>query len=625
MLRLPVMVGFGGINTAGRSSFHHGYRRTVIDALPNEVADDTYRSLAALMKLALPEGGLDDSLRQYIRDHTLIRQIETELFDARHVPWNKRLPVRVEEGHRASFVTRQRNLPDVIPENWQLSELGGGEVRVDIAGQHEFLLSTQRVSPVQAAGQLPSGFDPGSLYPSRSHPRGLEMTIYAASDALGSVGIDWAQIAAQVPPDQISVYAGSAMGQLDNNGSGGMLGSRFDGRRVTSKHLPLGLAEMPADFINAYVLGNLGTTGTQVGACASFLYNLRQAISDIQEGRSRVVVVGNSEAPIVPDVIDGYAAMGALASDQALMALDGIADPAAIDYRRACRPFSDNCGFTLAESAQYVILMDDELAVSMGASIHAAITDVYVNADGHKKSISSPGVGNYITVAKAMAAARAMLGEQSLQQRSFIQAHGTSTPQNRVTESHILNELAKVFGIQRWPVAAIKAYLGHSLAVSSADQIIHSLGVWQHGIIPGIATIDHLADDVHHSHLQLDASHKQVGKDAIDAVIVNAKGFGGNNASGLMLAPHKVQQMLQKKHGRELMSQWQRKNEAVQQQAADYDQMASAGTTAPIYRFDHGVLAGEDLELAADEIRVPGYAEPISLNLRSPYSDLLKD
>ena len=73
------------------------------------------------------------------------------------------------------------------------------------------------------------------------------------------------------------------------------------------------------------------------------------------------------------------------------------------------------------------------------------------------------------------------------------------------------------------------------------------------------------------------------------------------------------------------MSQWQRKNEAVQQQAADYDQMASAGTTAPIYRFDHNVLGGDDLELAADAIRVPGYAEPISLTMQSPYSDLLKD
>ena len=98
----------------------------------------------------------------------------------------------------------------------------------------------------------------------------------------------------------------------------------------------------------------------------------------------------------------------------------------------------------------------DELALELGAQIHGAVTDVFVNADGHKKSISAPGVGNYITVAKAVAAARNLLGEASLAD-GFVQAHGTGTPQNRVTESHILNAVAQHFGIDRWPVAAVKA------------------------------------------------------------------------------------------------------------------------------------------------------------------------
>ena len=167
---------------------------------------------------------------------------------------------------------------------------------------------------MQSAGQLPTGFEPGKLYPSRSHPRGLEMTIYGASDALGSLGIDWERVRSAVAPDQISVYAGSAMGQLDANGHGNMLSSRFHGRRVSSKNCPLGLAEMAADFINAYVLGSVGSTGTYVGACASFLYNLRQGIQDIRSGKFRAVLVGASEAPITPEVIEGYRTMGALAT-----------------------------------------------------------------------------------------------------------------------------------------------------------------------------------------------------------------------------------------------------------------------------------------------------------------------
>src|SRR5687768_507117 len=48
---LPVIVGFGGINPAGRSSFHHAYRRMVIDHLPQEEARLTLLNLAVLMGL----------------------------------------------------------------------------------------------------------------------------------------------------------------------------------------------------------------------------------------------------------------------------------------------------------------------------------------------------------------------------------------------------------------------------------------------------------------------------------------------------------------------------------------------------------------------------------------------
>ena len=105
------------------------------------------------------------------------------------------------------------------------------------------------------------------------------------------------------------------MGQLDSAGFGGMLQARLLGNKVSSKQLPLGLIEMPADFINAYLLGNLGTTGTSVAACATFLYNLRQGIKDIQSGESRIAIVGTSEAPLTPEVFEGFNVMGALAED----------------------------------------------------------------------------------------------------------------------------------------------------------------------------------------------------------------------------------------------------------------------------------------------------------------------
>lgn len=618
MSRLPVITGFGGVSPAGRSSGHHGFRRLVIDALPAAQADATWRSLAALMGVSTAD---TDDARAYMRAHTLVRRIEAEHFDADRIPWNRRLRLSpVADGIRFRVAAAQ--IPDPLPADWQL--LGREERSVEVLSTDPFdmLLPVERRSEVNAAGQLPSGFDPRALYPARNHPRGLQMTVYGASDALLSLGIDWEVLRGRVSPDQISVYAGSGMSQLDGHGNGGMLSARATGRRVTSKQCPFGFAEMPADFINAYILGSLGNTGTSMGACASFLYNLGQAVQDIRTGRARVVVVGNAEAPIVPEVIEGYAAMGALATDDGLRALDGLAADAAPDYSRACRPFADNCGFTIAESAQFVVLMDDELAVSLGATIHAAVADVFVNADGYKKSISSPGVGNYLTVARAAALARAIVGEQGLRRRSFIQAHGTGTPQNRVTESHILDETARIFGIRDWPVCALKAYLGHSIGAAAGDQLVMTLGVWAHGLLPGILSAEHSAADVHERHLAILRRHEERPAQELDVALLNAKGFGGNNASATILAPHVAARMLEKRHGRDSWLRWQRLNEAVREHSRDHDERASRGEVAPIYRFDHDVLHGEDLEWDAQRLRVPGYALDVDLDMVSPYADM---
>src|SRR5690606_12915003 len=140
-----------------------------------------------------------------------------------------------------------------------------------------------------------------------------------------------------------------------------------------------------------------------------------------------------------------------------------------------------------------------------------------------------------------------VIGGQGLQQRSYVQAHGTGTPQNRTTESHILSEIAKTWQIRAWPVTALKSYIGHSLASSSADQLVASLGVWKYGIIPGILTTERIADDVHQDNLQFLLQHKEVGVTGMDAVLLNSKGFGGNNATASILAPHVAMRMLNKK------------------------------------------------------------------------------
>jgi len=612
---LPVIVGFGGINGAGRASGHHAFRRMVYSALPQARQQRTLAALAALMQ---PRVG-DADRERYILDHSLVRRVESQHFDPDSVSWNQRFPTQ-SNGQPVSFDLARKHLPDQIPPDWVVSPTSDTHVNVKIVGQQDFYLPTHREFEVKAAGQLPTGFEPGALYPSRNHPRGLQMSVYAASDALGSLGLDWDTVRRRVGIDRMSVYAGSAMGQLDGAGIGGMIKARYLGQRVTSKFCPLGLAEMPADFVNAYVLGSLGSTGASLGACASFLYNLRQGIEDIRQGRARVVFVGSSEAPVNPEVMEGYAAMGALATDKGLRQLDGLAEDKEPDHRRACRPFAENCGFTIAESAQMVVLFDDALALELGATVFGAATDVFVNADGFKKSISGPGVGNYITMAKAVAAARALVGERALRSGGLVQAHGTGTPQNRVTESAILDATARAFGITSWPVAAVKCYLGHSLGTASGDQLTATLGSWQDGIIPGISTIDEIAADVHHRHLSFSRTHREADPQQMAYAVINSKGFGGNNASATVLSPATVNSMLQRRYSKAQWRDWQRANESVRERQQSYDDGMIAGTIKPVYKFDHGVLGDADVELDAHQIRVAG--QPVSLDLVSAYEDM---
>ena len=634
MSNLPVIIGFGGINASGRSSSHHGFRRLIIDHLDTQSRLDTVTDLATLTNKAtfynglyyltgqeqgLTQGQLGEQLSEQVKDATLIRAIRPEAYDIQKLVLNKAAQILPATGDCTCMRMRKRHLPNQLPDNWLVTQVDGDTVEVTISGSFSAILPDTKRAPVSAAGQLPDGFDPGSLYQSRNHPRNLQMTVFGASDALSSTGIAWQTMQDQVAPDRIAVYASNSIGQLDEAGFGGLLKNPSTGKRITSKQMPLGYGQMPADFVNAYLLGSVGAVGSALGACATFLYNLRNAVEDIKSGRRDLVIVGGSDAPITPEVMEGFRTMGALAEDHELCTLDGTSEA---NLRRTSRPFSSNCGFTMGESSQWIVLTSDTLALTLGAQIHGAVAGVFVNADGHKKSIAAPGIGNYVTLAKAAALTESMLGTESLRQRSCVQAHGTSTPQNRITESHVINETAKVFGIDRWKVAAVKAYLGHSQGTAGGDQLTVSLGVWRYGILPGIATIDHVASDVHDSHLAIQAAHHEVGIEGIDTVLLNSKGFGGNNASAVLMGPHVANQLMVKKHGIKAMDNMRLTQEKHTQAANDYDQQSIRGLSKPTYKFGHNVLTGEDLLINRNEILIPGYAKAIDLSVSNPFKDM---
>jgi acetoacetyl-[acyl-carrier protein] synthase len=301
--------------------------------------------------------------------------------------------------------------------------------------------------------------------------------------------------------------------------------------------------------------------------------------------------------------------MGALASDDDLKKLDGSD---VVDHRRASRPFAENCGFTIAESAQYMVLMAPDLALELGAKIYGAVSAVYVNADGYKKSISSPGAGNYLTMAKALGHIRSVLGDDALRKHSFVQAHGSSTPQNRVTESHILDSMAQAFGINNWPLAAVKSYLGHTIGAASGDQMAACLGSFERGLVPGIQTIDAVASDVYGSRLAISSEHQQL--DDIKVGFLNSKGFGGNNATAAVLAPSVVDGYLSHHYSASALADYRAKLNETEQHVSSYISKADSGELDVEYHFGADMIDESQIAILPDSLTLPGHKQTVKLD-----------
>ncbi|CAI8397428.1 MAG: Beta-ketoacyl-[acyl-carrier-protein] synthase FabY [Porticoccaceae bacterium UBA1117] len=624
---LPVIVGFGGFNAAGRSSSHQAFRRMVLESLPINEQHDTIAGLACLMGLVSSQGEIYVDLngteltlaaafeqyRDLVIEGTLVRRVEH--FDSSNLPGHRKIDF--SEQQSAVFTMAKRDLPKELPNDWQTSDLGDGRVEIITSGVDKHLVTVPYELAAKAAGQLPTGFDLTKHYNARFHPRGLQMALLGASDAIHSMGIPWEKVAAQVRPDEIGVYSSSVFGQVDDQGMGGLFQARLKGERTTAKQVALGLNSMPADFVNAYVLGSVGHTEATTGACASFLYSLQAAVRDLRSGRRRIAVVGNAEAPITPEIMEGFSNMGALGSDENLCKIDGTT---MADWRRASRPFGENCGFTLSEATQYIVLMDDLLAIELGADIHGAVPEVFINADGIKKSISSPGVGNYISFSKAVAAAVGIVGIETVQERSFVHAHGSSTPANRVTESELISRVADAFDINDWPVTAVKSYVGHSIAAAGGDQLMSALGTFKYGIIPGIKTVTALAEDVYQKRLNF-ALNDNITTMKMEVAFINSKGFGGNNASAILLSADKTNEMLLKRYGDRFMD-YIDPRETTRKSASDYAFQADRGNLAVIYRFGEELIDEQAVVITTTGMSIPGCSREIEFNTVNVWQDM---
>ena len=218
-----------------------------------------------------------------------------------------------------------------------------------------------------------------------------------------------------------------------------------------------------------------------------------------------------------------------------------------------------------------------------------------------------------MTMARAAQAARDILDEPSFERTGVVMAHGTGTPQNRTSESAIFSTIAGAMSVEDWRVSAIKSHTGHSLGAAAGDQMAALLGIWESGWVPGIGSIDRLADDVVTDRLTF--ALRDIETEDCAYALVNSKGFGGNNATATVLSPDVSMKLLAQCHTARAISDWRAKSEAVEQCRENTEKARLNGDWQPMYRFNDGVLSDEDIRMEDDHLMIGDVAIDITQRL----------
>ena len=251
-----------------------------------------------------------------------------------------------------------------------------------------------------------------------------------------------------------------------------------------------------------------GPNLTVASACAAGSQAIGEAHRLIQEGKADVMIAGGSEAALNFMGFIGFVLIKALAERYSVP-------------QKASRPFDrKRNGFVMSEAAGAVILEEREHARSRKIPILGELLGYGASADAYRITDTHPtGLG-------AVLAMKGALEEASVRPEKidYINAHGTSTAMNDVTETKAIKE---VFGARakEIPVSSNKSMLGHSIAGAGALEMILTLMGMNRSII--LPTINQEFPD---SKCDLDYVPNEARRREHQVALSNSFGFGGQNA-----------------------------------------------------------------------------------------------
>jgi len=359
----------------------------------------------------------------------------------------------------------------------------------------------------QIAGEV-KRFDPAPAFPSpkeiRRTDRYSQFGVYAAWQALRDSGLDLDR----VNRDEVGVFIGSGIGGLETvTAQHKILLERGPGR-LSPFMIPMLISNMASGLVSMYY--NLrGPNFATCSACATANHALGEAWRTIKMGDARLMLAGGAEATIVPIGIGGFCAMKAMSTRNA-------------EPRRASRPFDkERDGFVMGEGSGVLVLEELEHAKARGARIYCEMAGYGNTADAHHLTAPSPG-GEGAARCMRMGLQNAGLNPEDV---SYINAHGTSTPQGDIAETEAIKT---VFGphARRLAVSSTKGATGHMLGAAGAVEMVVCAKAIQSDTVP--PTINYEVPD---PECDLDYVPNTARQLKVNAVVNNSFGFGGHNAS----------------------------------------------------------------------------------------------
>ena len=238
-------------------------------------------------------------------------------------------------------------------------------------------------------------------------------------------------------------------------------------------------------------------------ACSSALNAILFGANLLRTGQAKAALVGGAES-LSKFHLNGF---------NTLMILD----------HQPCRPFdADRNGLNLGEGAGYLVIEPEEDAIARGATILGYIGGYANTCDAyHQTASSADGEGAYFAMRNALQ----MAGLQPAD-IDYINAHGTATPNNDLSESAAL---LRLFSKTMPAVSSTKAFTGHTTSASGGIKAVICLLAMQHGFVPANLNWSHTTDG-------LITPVTQTMRQPLRHVLCNAFGFGGNESSLVLSA-----------------------------------------------------------------------------------------